>query len=193
MDAHVSITTDFLPFECSACHEVFCLEHRTFKDHNCAASAEKNVLLLPPPPPKQCGHDSFVCSCCVLVWGGGLQRVVPSCPLCGELIPVRPGEDVNVKVMRACTSRASGLPPLHYGAPKTDRCFGHCSWIVDRSGGRTHQCRLPSHGARQGGTEAQAVQPMLGSWVPWWRAGAHHLPLLQEELLYRVLFPSTWS
>ncbi|ELR17077.1 ZFAND1 protein [Acanthamoeba castellanii str. Neff] len=60
---------------------VFCLEHRTFKDHNCAASAEKN-------------------------------RVVPSCPLCGELIPVRPGEDVNVKVDAHINA---GCPPTGLG------------------------------------------------------------------------------
>ncbi|WCJ20904.1 zinc finger (AN1-like) family protein [Euphorbia peplus] len=26
---------DFLPFNCYACHKVFCLEHRMYKSHNC--------------------------------------------------------------------------------------------------------------------------------------------------------------
>jgi predicted nucleic acid binding AN1-type Zn finger protein len=27
---------DFLPFTCDACKKVFCLDHRTYKDHTCA-------------------------------------------------------------------------------------------------------------------------------------------------------------
>jgi len=34
---------DFLPFECSACKKVFCLEHRTFQSHNCSAVTDVQV------------------------------------------------------------------------------------------------------------------------------------------------------
>lgn len=29
---------DFLPFTCDGCHHVFCLEHRSYKSHNCPKS-----------------------------------------------------------------------------------------------------------------------------------------------------------
>lgn len=66
--------TDFLPFECSACHEVFCLEHRTFKDHNCAASAEKNVRSVVPPPNQLLVSDSLSSAHVACLWGGGACR-----------------------------------------------------------------------------------------------------------------------
>ncbi|KAF2316176.1 hypothetical protein GH714_041517 [Hevea brasiliensis] len=29
---------DFLPFKCQGCHKVFCLEHRSYKSHDCPKS-----------------------------------------------------------------------------------------------------------------------------------------------------------
>ncbi|KAF5739642.1 Zinc finger family protein [Tripterygium wilfordii] len=29
---------DFLPFDCDGCHQLFCLEHRSYKSHGCAKS-----------------------------------------------------------------------------------------------------------------------------------------------------------
>jgi len=72
---------DFLPFECGACHQIFCLEHRSFKAHNCGTAQENN-------------------------------RVVPECPLCGELILVQAGEDVNTKVDAHISA---GCPPTGVG------------------------------------------------------------------------------
>eukprot|EP00027_Filamoeba_sp_ATCC50430_P008444 CAMPEP_0168561250 /NCGR_PEP_ID=MMETSP0413-20121227/11494_1 /TAXON_ID=136452 /ORGANISM="Filamoeba nolandi, Strain NC-AS-23-1" /LENGTH=190 /DNA_ID=CAMNT_0008592607 /DNA_START=16 /DNA_END=585 /DNA_ORIENTATION=+ len=34
---------DFLPFECDACHEKFCLEHRTYEGHNCQKNFTKDT------------------------------------------------------------------------------------------------------------------------------------------------------
>lgn len=33
---------DFLPFKCDGCHKVFCLEHRSFKSHDCPNSDNRS-------------------------------------------------------------------------------------------------------------------------------------------------------
>ncbi|KAK6267417.1 hypothetical protein QUC31_018254 [Theobroma cacao] len=33
---------DFLPFKCDGCHKVFCLEHRSYKSHECQKSDHKS-------------------------------------------------------------------------------------------------------------------------------------------------------
>ncbi|XP_022741401.1 zinc finger AN1 domain-containing stress-associated protein 12-like [Durio zibethinus] len=33
---------DFLPFKCEGCHKVFCLEHRSYKSHECPKSDHKS-------------------------------------------------------------------------------------------------------------------------------------------------------
>ncbi|GAB2276583.1 Zinc finger AN1 domain-containing stress-associated protein 12 [Dionaea muscipula] len=33
---------DFLPFTCDGCHQVFCLEHRSYKSHECPKSDQKS-------------------------------------------------------------------------------------------------------------------------------------------------------
>ncbi|RWR84377.1 zinc finger protein [Cinnamomum micranthum f. kanehirae] len=33
---------DFLPFKCDACTQVFCLEHRSYKSHNCPKAEQKS-------------------------------------------------------------------------------------------------------------------------------------------------------
>lgn len=37
---------DFLPFECSKCNQIFCLDHRTCKAHNCPKMDIDNVMLI---------------------------------------------------------------------------------------------------------------------------------------------------
>src|SRR5690606_7685480 len=33
-------SSDFLPFECDACHQIFCLEHRSYRSHSCQAVSQ---------------------------------------------------------------------------------------------------------------------------------------------------------
>ncbi|KAI9082551.1 hypothetical protein K1719_035420 [Acacia pycnantha] len=33
---------DFLPFTCAGCHQIFCLEHRSYRSHNCPNSDHKS-------------------------------------------------------------------------------------------------------------------------------------------------------
>lgn len=42
---------DFLPFDCDGCHKVFCLEHRTYKSHDC-------------PKPDQSNRKVTICEIC---------------------------------------------------------------------------------------------------------------------------------
>jgi predicted nucleic acid binding AN1-type Zn finger protein len=37
---------DFLPFECDGCGKVFCMEHRTYRDHGCAKAADQGRTVL---------------------------------------------------------------------------------------------------------------------------------------------------
>ncbi|XP_064405565.1 AN1-type zinc finger protein 2A-like [Halichondria panicea] len=36
---------DFLPFECDACHKIFCKDHQTYNEHNCTEGLDKNVVV----------------------------------------------------------------------------------------------------------------------------------------------------
>lgn len=40
---------DFLPFTCDACHQVFCLEHRSYTKHHCEHPSENGVTVLVCP------------------------------------------------------------------------------------------------------------------------------------------------
>ncbi|XP_021800135.1 zinc finger AN1 and C2H2 domain-containing stress-associated protein 11-like [Prunus avium] len=37
---------DFLPFTCDSCHQVFCLEHRSYIKHNCPKADRQNVTVV---------------------------------------------------------------------------------------------------------------------------------------------------
>ncbi|KAH8963746.1 hypothetical protein BDL97_04G028500 [Sphagnum fallax] len=37
---------DFLPFKCDACSKIFCLEHRSYKSHNCSKATVKDSTVL---------------------------------------------------------------------------------------------------------------------------------------------------
>ncbi|XP_020259174.1 zinc finger AN1 and C2H2 domain-containing stress-associated protein 11 [Asparagus officinalis] len=37
---------DFLPFTCDGCHKVFCLEHRTYRDHGCPNSEHNSRMIV---------------------------------------------------------------------------------------------------------------------------------------------------
>ncbi|XP_072979963.1 zinc finger AN1 domain-containing stress-associated protein 12 [Typha angustifolia] len=37
---------DFLPFTCDGCKKVFCLEHRTYKSHDCSKSDHNNRIVV---------------------------------------------------------------------------------------------------------------------------------------------------
>jgi len=70
---------DFLPFTCNACEQVFCVEHRRYREHACpAAGPEQSVT-------------------------------VPQCPLCEQLVPLTPGDDPNFviddHISRGCPQR----------------------------------------------------------------------------------------
>jgi predicted nucleic acid binding AN1-type Zn finger protein len=39
---------DFLPFKCGGCNDFFCLEHRTFENHNCPTVQEKKLTITCP-------------------------------------------------------------------------------------------------------------------------------------------------
>ncbi|CAM9420087.1 unnamed protein product [Chrysoparadoxa australica] len=51
--AHCSLSgcnqRDFLPFECDCCQQVFCLTHRTYKEHDCPKSAGKDMQAISCP------------------------------------------------------------------------------------------------------------------------------------------------
>ncbi|GLJ21688.1 hypothetical protein SUGI_0404090 [Cryptomeria japonica] len=40
---------DFLPFACDRCHQVFCLEHRTYSKHHCPNANEHDITVLVCP------------------------------------------------------------------------------------------------------------------------------------------------
>ena len=40
---------DFLPFECDCCSQTFCLEHRTYRAHECEKSASKDTVAIVCP------------------------------------------------------------------------------------------------------------------------------------------------
>lgn len=56
---------DFLPFKCSACEEVFCLEHRTHAAHACSVAEHRD------------------------------QSTTAICPLCARLLKIEAGQDPN--------------------------------------------------------------------------------------------------
>ena len=58
---------DFLPFTCNLCHNTFCIEHRSYKEHKCTEAYRKDKL-------------------------------VPTCPLCGQALPVSKGMDADQRV-----------------------------------------------------------------------------------------------
>ncbi|KAH7674383.1 AN1-like Zinc finger domain-containing protein [Dioscorea alata] len=37
---------DFLPFNCDGCQKVFCLEHRTYKEHDCPKAEQKSRIVV---------------------------------------------------------------------------------------------------------------------------------------------------
>lgn len=47
LGTHCALSTcsklDFLPFECDACHKIFCLEHKTYEQHGCTDNFSKDV------------------------------------------------------------------------------------------------------------------------------------------------------
>ena len=57
---------DFLPYKCPGCKEIFCGEHWKFTAHSCPK--ERDIIE---------------------------NRVVPTCPLCHEVVPVARGQDPN--------------------------------------------------------------------------------------------------
>ncbi|KAI8474242.1 MAG: hypothetical protein J3K34DRAFT_408603 [Monoraphidium minutum] len=61
---------DFLPFRCDACKKTYCLDHRSYAAHSCAAAPASRQLL-------------------VIV-----------CPLCAEAVRLRQGEDPNAAFER---------------------------------------------------------------------------------------------
>lgn len=63
---------DFLPFKCSGCSKIFCLEHRTASSHQCSAPGD--------------GGE------------GATQAIV--CPVCARAVKVSPSEDPNVTLDR---------------------------------------------------------------------------------------------
>ena len=75
---------DFLPFRCDACTKNYCLDHRTYKEHACAAGLAK-----------MSERDDLI--------------QLHDCPLCGTHIAVRAGEDINTKVeshiLKGCKTR----------------------------------------------------------------------------------------
>ncbi|KAJ5068054.1 zinc finger an1-type domain 2a [Anaeramoeba ignava] len=56
---------DFLPIKCELCGKSFCSDHSNPEKHNCPKFEKK------------------------------IDRVVPSCPICGKVVIVKPNEDVN--------------------------------------------------------------------------------------------------
>lgn len=40
---------DFLPFECDCCGQIYCLEHRTYRAHECTKSASKDTVAIVCP------------------------------------------------------------------------------------------------------------------------------------------------
>eukprot|EP00158_Paraphelidium_tribonemae_P005926 Partr_v1_DN27589_c0_g1_i6_m30287 putative zinc finger len=61
--------TNFLPMTCEGCHDTFCDEHWKFGSHNCPK--EQDIIQ---------------------------SRIVPTCPVCGVVVPVKRGEDPNLRV-----------------------------------------------------------------------------------------------
>eukprot|EP00158_Paraphelidium_tribonemae_P005923 Partr_v1_DN27589_c0_g1_i11_m30304 putative zinc finger len=60
---------DFLPMTCEGCHDTFCDEHWKFGSHNCPK--EQDIIQ---------------------------SRIVPTCPVCGVVVPVKRGEDPNLRM-----------------------------------------------------------------------------------------------
>lgn len=58
---------DFLPFKCDLCHQTFCSEHRSYKEHSCPEAYRKD-------------------------------KIVPTCPLCRQALPVSRGMDADQRV-----------------------------------------------------------------------------------------------
>ncbi|KAI8867183.1 hypothetical protein GQ42DRAFT_115813, partial [Ramicandelaber brevisporus] len=68
---------DFLPFTCDGCHKSFCKDHFT-------PDFDSNNLL---------GHQ-----CSAKRPGTTSARTVPTCPICSQPVPVRKGEDPNLRM-----------------------------------------------------------------------------------------------
>lgn len=47
---------DFLPFTCDCCHQVFCLDHRSYASHECAQARGKECVVVVCPLCKQSIH-----------------------------------------------------------------------------------------------------------------------------------------
>jgi len=59
---------DFLPFQCEACNKTFCLQHRLQRDHKCTEKENENI------------------------------NIIPTCPICNQLIDIKLNEDMNLKI-----------------------------------------------------------------------------------------------
>eukprot|EP01087_Luapelamoeba_hula_P023318 TRINITY_DN854_c3_g1_i1.p1 TRINITY_DN854_c3_g1~~TRINITY_DN854_c3_g1_i1.p1 ORF type:complete len:199 (-),score=31.28 TRINITY_DN854_c3_g1_i1:69-665(-) len=62
---------DFLPFHCSCCSGIFCLEHRTHAGHKCPSVGSSPLFV---------------------------DKVATVCPKCDESVTVLPNEDPEVKI-----------------------------------------------------------------------------------------------
>ncbi|ORX68137.1 hypothetical protein DL89DRAFT_225173 [Linderina pennispora] len=80
---------DFLPFKCQYCKQYFCESHWKVDTHTCA---QKHLVQ---------------------------DYVVPDCPLCGQVVSIRRGEDPNIAVDRhiqgGCKKRTMGAPAYKKG------------------------------------------------------------------------------
>lgn len=47
--SHPFTPPDFLPFECDACHKVFCLDHRAYRTHDCPAAQGQEARAITCP------------------------------------------------------------------------------------------------------------------------------------------------
>eukprot|EP00762_Andalucia_godoyi_P001571 ANDGO_00269.mRNA.1 Zinc finger AN1 and C2H2 domain-containing stress-associated protein 13 len=78
---HYCKQLDFLPFECSECHEFHCLDHRLPQSHSCKAQSESSsssAVFLPAVRTTRKDGQSVRCSIVKCA-----NASIKSCPLCG--------------------------------------------------------------------------------------------------------------
>jgi len=83
---------DFLPFECDACHEKFCLDHRSYSEHKCTSKKPVEAV------------KAFLC------------------PLCSLPMSIRPGENPNIKVEQHIASGCKNLAAYKTNKCSHPRC-----------------------------------------------------------------------
>ncbi|KAI9187886.1 hypothetical protein H9P43_002277 [Blastocladiella emersonii ATCC 22665] len=147
---------DFLPYTCNRCRGVFCQEHWKVDDHAC---------------PKL--HDP------------SYDRIVPSCPLCGQVVPVGRNEDPNRRVDAHIASGCQVTATAASRAPPTSKCAlkgctakttvpvvckaCHLKFCLKHRLERDHDCTPPppppppSAGARFGAKMAAAASSAAAS------------------------------